>query len=150
MRKQTEADVRSLTGLAGIREKPSMYAGSSDSEGMWTAVRELLDNELDEAFAGRNKEIYLVRDNTKPNAFWALDAGGGIPVGDITIDDPISHKKVKISALKAIVSLMHSGGKFGTDQQADGQRGTHGAGAKLTNAVSDEFHVHTCRDGKWY
>lgn len=146
---QSEKDIVSLTGLSGIRAKPAMYAGSSDSEGMWTALREVLDNALDEAFAGRNDTIYLVRDPEGANAFWVIDNGGGIPVGDISINDPISHKKLRISALKAIVSLTHTGGKFGVSDDADGQRGTHGAGLKLTNAVSDAFEVYTYRQG-WY
>jgi len=147
--KQTEKDIVSRTGLSGIRAQVSMYAGSSDSDGMWTAIREPLDNCLDEVFAGRNSSVCLIRDTRHANAFWIIDQGGGIPVGNITIDDPINHKKIKISALKGIVSLTHTGGKFNLSLEA-GQRGTHGAGLKLTNAVSTEFTCTTFRDGGWY
>ncbi len=146
-RSQSEKDIQSLTGLSGIRAKPSMYAGSSDSEGMWTAIREPLDNCMDEAFAGRNNSVTLVRSDK--HEFWIADSGGGIPVGPITVDDPLSHKRVKLSALKAIVSLTHTGGKF-DQQDADGQRGTHGVGIKLTNAVASLFEVWTYRSGWHY
>lgn len=147
--KQTESSVKSLMGLAGIRARPSMYAGSSDSDGMWTSVRETLDNCADEAYARRNKAIHMAKDTTSKNAYYIWDEGEGIPVGPIMVDNPVTHTKVKISALKAIVSLTHTGSKFDTSD-ADGQRGTHGAGLKLTNAVSDVFQVWTFRDAGWY
>lgn len=150
MTRQTASNIKSLAGLPGIRHRVSMYAGSSDSDGMLTAIREMLDNCADEASAGRNKLIGLIRDTSKPNAFWVIDEGGGIPVGNIKLTNPVTGKPESVSALKAVVAIPHSGGKFDVNDDTDGQRGTHGVGIKLTNATSNTFVVWTCTDGQWY
>lgn len=150
MRKQTEKDIQHLAGLDKIRAKVSMYLGSSDGNAMWTAVRELLDNAIDEASSGRNDYVHLVRDPDNKLGFYVIDNGGGMPVKDIVVTEEISNKKTKISALKALVYLIHTGGKFAQSESEGGLRGTHGVGQKATNAVSLHFKVWTYRDGKWY
>jgi DNA gyrase subunit B len=140
--------VKSLMGLSGIRHRPSMYAGSSDSEGMWTSLREPLDNEADIAFEGKNKSISLYR--TGKHSFITVDQGPGIPVDPVDVENPISGKMEKVNGLTAVVSLTHTGSKFDANEEADGQRGTHGVGIKLTNAVSNSFEVWTCYRGVWY
>ena len=150
---QREQDVQNLSGPDGIRARPSMYAGSSDSDGMWTSIREGLDNQADEAFAGRNDLISLAR--TGKHDFYMWDRGGGIPVGDIDVINPVSHKKEKVSALRAILTLSHTGSKFAVKADDEGgQRGTHGIGLKLSTAVSNLFQIWTCRqEGRrkqWY
>lgn len=141
------AEVKSLMGLPGIRHRPSMYAGSSDSEGMWTSVREPLDNCADVAFEGKNKAIHLARLGKHHFAIW--DEGPGIPLTPVSVENPVSHKVEKVNGLRAVVSLTHTGSKFEETTEADGQRGTHGVGIKLTNAVSTEFRAWTYRDRKW-
>lgn len=149
-RQQTEKDIKNLSGLAGIRAKISMYLGGSGGSAMWTAKREKLDNGVDEASAGRNNLVHYLLDPEHPLGSWTVDAGGGMPVGQIDVENPLNQKMEKISALKALVGLTHTGGKFDLDDENDGMRGTHGVGIKATNAASELFHVWTFRDKQWW
>ena len=149
-RQQTEKDIKHLSGLSKIRNKVSMYLGSSDGTAMWTALREALDNGIDEVNQGRNDAVTLVKDPDNKCGYWIVDNGGGMPVKDITVTEETTNKKVKISALKALVYLVHAGGKFENSDSTGGLRGTHGIGTKCLNAVSDVFTVYTKRDGQWY
>lgn len=59
---QTEYNNKSIELLqfpANLRQNASMYLGSTDEHGRWLIARELLDNGLDEALAGRNKGNFL-------------------------------------------------------------------------------------------
>ena len=143
-RQQSESDIKHLAGLS----KVSMYLGTSDGRAMWTAIREALDNAVDEVNQGRNDYIHLIKDPESKWGYWIVDHGGGMPVKDITVTEETTNKKVKISALKALVFLIHAGGKF--EQVSTGLRGTHGVGIKALNAVSIEFSVWTYREKTWW
>lgn len=147
-RQQSESDIKHLAGLSKIRSKVSMYLGTSDGRAMWTAIREALDNAVDEVNQGRNDYIHLIKDPDSKWGYWIVDQGGGMPVKDITVTEETTNKKVKISALKALVFLIHAGGKF--EQSSTGLRGTHGVGIKALNAVSTEFSVWTFREKSWW
>lgn len=149
-RQQTEADIKNLSGLSAIREKVSMYLGSSDGSAMFTALREVLDNAVDEASQGRNNYLHLLAVANNPLAFYIIDHGGGMPIGNILVENPITQKKERISALKALVGLTHTGGKYDAKTEDGGLRGVHGVGIKATNAVSTKFSVTTKRENKWY
>lgn len=150
VKQQSEKDIKNLSGLQALRSKISMYLGGSDGSAMWTAIREALDNFVDEASAGRNTYGHLIADPKKPLAFWIVDHGGGMPVGDIDIENPVTQKIEKVSALKALVALVHTGGKFDLDDSNEGMRGTHGVGIKATNASSNVFTVWTFRAKQWW
>ena len=127
-RQQTEKDIKHLSGLSKIRNKVSMYLGSSDGTAMWTALREALDNGIDEVNQGRNDAVTLVKDPDNKWGYWIVDNGGGMPVKDITVTEETTNKKVKISALKALVFLIHAGGKFENNDATGGLRGCfHGS-----------------------
>lgn len=145
----SEKDIQSFQGLSGIRRRPTVYVGQMNSNALFIIAKELLDNTADEHMAGRNKFCHVsVEDNTVT----VLDHGTGIPVGPISIQEA-NGTKTKISALEAIVSRMHTGGKFDAEKGAygDGSIGVNGVGIKATNALSASFEVWTKRDGKiWY
>ena len=140
-----EGQVKSLQGLKGIRAKISMYMGDLDTV-PWTAVREAADNCADEFIAGRNDLCYI---HIGKQGNWVADNGQGIPTGNIDVEDPVTHTKHKISAFKAIVSLVHTGGKF-DDEAYKVARGSHGTGIKGTNAASSKFQAWTFYKGQWY
>ena len=114
-KQQTESNVRNLSGLQAIREKPTRFIGEADSQGMWTCLREVLDNTVDEHGAARNTLCRLIADPSKKLAYYIVDAGGGMPTGTITVENPIDHSKVKVSALKALTGLTSTGSKFDSD-----------------------------------
>jgi len=141
----SEKDIKSLHGLDAVRAKPQMYIGPTDSHGLFTILREVADNTVDEFLAGRNKVCQLFYDG---ESFWCLDGGEGIPVGDISFK---AHgRMVKMSALTACVSQLHTGGKLTNSGAYETSVGTHGIGAKATNALSEDFQVWTFRAKKWY
>lgn len=143
----SEKDIGVLIGLEGVRTKPHMYIGLTDSAGLGTLVREAADNAVDEFKAGRNTSVTILVD-TKKNQVWVLDSGQGMPVGELTLT--IEGRKVKESAMKSILSRLHAGGKLKPSDAYKNAGGTHGVGIKAVNALSTFFEVHTYRDRSWY
>jgi len=148
--KQYNSDsIETLRFPDSIRRNPSMYLGSVDADGVWLCVRELLDNGLDEHLAGRNDSVHFHADND--GSFWVLDSGQGVPQGVKNYTTNIGGKEVKHSmpTMQAVFGELHTSGKFRDDAYAVSV-GTHGVGAKGTNATSDFFDVHTFYKNKWY
>lgn len=140
-----ESSIERFAGLSGIRKKPTPYIGPTDSSGLWTIWRELADNCVDQCLAGRNNLVHLIQDE-KPNVYWCLDAGPGIPVGFKVFENERGVKE-KLSTLYVATGLTHGGANFGKGTVS---RGTHGLGQKATNAMSKEFQVWTFREGSWH
>ncbi|HLY45049.1 MAG TPA: DNA topoisomerase IV subunit B [Stellaceae bacterium] len=129
-------DIEVLEGLEPVRRRPGMYVGGTDERALHHLAAEALDNAMDEAVAGFATRIELelgadgwvtVRDN-----------GRGIPV------DP--HPRFpKKSALEVILTMLHSGGKFGGSAYKT-SGGLHGVGISVVNALSDALEVEVARD----
>ena len=149
MVKYDNSSIDTLRFPDNIRHNVSMYLGSSDEHGRWLIARELLDNGLDEFLAGRNKGCIFYE--CKDGSYWVIDYGAGIPQGIKTFDINVNGKiiKNKMPTMQAIFSEMHTSGKFRSDAYKN-SIGTHGVGAKGTNATSSFFDVYTCFKNKWY
>ena len=145
----SSSSIETLRFPAAIRNNCSMYLGSTDEHGRWLIARELLDNGLDEYLAGRNKGVIFVE--CKDGSYWVLDFGAGIPQGFKTFDVNVNGKiiKNKMPTMQAIFSELHTSGKFRSEAYKV-SIGTHGVGAKGTNATSDFFNVYTKFEGQWY
>lgn len=114
---------------------------------IFQCVKEIVDNCVDEAQAGRNKFIDVLcypHDNT----YVVADRAGGIPVG-LVPSDPANPKSKKVSLLQLVFTEIHTGAKF-DDKAYKTSRGVHGVGASAVNAVSSSFEVWTNRDNKWW
>ena len=129
-----------LTTTQAIQQKISLYLGSSDTDGVFQSFKEVADNCLDEYNEGRVTNLGVIIN--KDNEVIVYDNGGGIPIEN-------HHKTGKPIIQEAFTSL-HAGGKFKDGLYIHGTRGTHGLGAKATNAVSTYFEVWTHRSNKWY
>lgn len=141
MSKYSEKDISYFkTDLLKIRAKPQMYIGPTDDSGIFTILRECLDNAVDEARAGRNN---LVHAFVTKEDFWVADEGVGIPVK--------KHPEAKISTLTYVLTVLQSSGKMKTGAYKSAI-GTHGVGQKATNALSKLFEVWTYREdaGGWH
>lgn len=137
----TEADISYFeTELLKLRAKPQMYIGPTDDAGIFTILREAMDNSVDEARAGRNK---LVHAFVTDQDFWVVDEGIGIPVK--------KHPGAKISTLTHVLTALQASGKMKGDAYT-AAIGTHGVGIKATNALSKSFEVWTYRSdaGGWH
>src|SRR5471032_2490625 len=133
-------DIEVLEGLEPVRRRPGMYIGGTDERALHHLVAEVMDNAMDEAVAGHATriELELAADGTVT----VHDNGRGIPV------DP--HPKFPgKSALEVILTMLHSGGKFGGDAYKT-SGGLHGVGVSVVNALSDLLTVEVARERKLY
>ncbi|HVC56139.1 MAG TPA: DNA topoisomerase IV subunit B [Stellaceae bacterium] len=129
-------DIEVLEGLEPVRRRPGMYVGGTDERALHHLAAEALDNAMDEAVAGFASRIELELNA----AGWVTvrDNGRGIPV------DPHPRFPDK-SALEIILTMLHSGGKFGGSAYKT-SGGLHGVGVSVVNALSDALEVEVARD----
>lgn len=138
MAKQTSdygaQQIQVLEGLEPVRKRPGMYIGSTDVYGLHEALREIIDNSVDEALAGHAHNVWIILN--PDGSAQVSDDGRGIP----TDVHPV-HKK---SALELVMTQLHAGGKFGGDAYKI-SGGLHGVGASVVNALSDWVWVEVRR-----
>src|SRR5574344_1150141 len=97
----SDNDIEILEGLSGVRKRPGMYIGSTNSTGLHHLVWEIIDNGVDEALSGYGDIISVTIH--KDGSITISDEGRGIPCG--------MHKS-GIPTLQLVYSTLHSGGKF--------------------------------------
>jgi topoisomerase-4 subunit B len=129
-------DIEVLEGLEPVRRRPGMYVGGTDERALHHLAAEALDNAMDEAVAGHASRIEL---ELNGNGWVTVrDNGRGIPI------DPHPRFPDK-SALEVILTMLHSGGKFGGDAYKT-SGGLHGVGISVVNALADALVVEVARD----
>ncbi len=131
--KYTEDNIRSLDWKEHIRMRPGMYIGklgdgSSQDDGIYILLKEVIDNSIDEFVMGAGKTIEISVQNQR---VIVRDFGRGIPLGKV-VD---------------VVSKMNTGGKYDT-RAFKKSVGLNGVGTKAVNALSSYFRVESSRDNK--
>ena len=127
-----------LEGLEAVRKRPGMYIGSVSTKGLNHLIYEILDNSVDEHFAGYCDKIYVTLE--ADGSATVSDNGRGIPVG--------MHEK-GISAERLVFTTLHAGGKFdNTAYKTSG--GLHGVGSSVVNALSTRLSVRVKLGGCIY
>ncbi len=100
-------------------------------------AQEVIDNAVDEAIGGYATEIAVTL--KQDGSMSVSDDGRGMPV-DL-------HKKERVSGVELILTRLHSGAKFNSDNYKF-SGGLHGVGVSVVNALSEHFEVFVKRDGK--
>lgn len=139
-KRYTAKDISVLKGLEPVRRRPAMYIGGVDHRGLHHLVWEVLDNSIDEAINGYANTVEVVLDKD----------GGGIRITDNGRGIPVDkHPESKRSALETILTTLHAGGKFDSENYIH-SGGLHGVGSSVVNALSSTMVVTVKRDGAAY
>jgi len=129
----SEEHIKTLEWREHIRLRPGMYIGklgdgSSQDDGIYVLLKEVMDNAVDEYMMGFGKKIDVAING---NEVRVRDYGRGIPLGKVT----------------EAVSRMNTGAKY--DSKAFKKSvGLNGVGVKAVNALSAKFVIRSIRDGQ--
>ncbi|MEA5111371.1 Type 2 topoisomerase subunit B [bioreactor metagenome] len=116
-----------------IRLRPGMYIGklgdgSSQDDGIYVLIKEIIDNAIDEFVMGNGRTIEVA---IKEQRVTIRDYGRGIPLGKV-ID---------------CVSKINTGAKYDSKVFKKAV-GLNGVGSKAVNALSGSFTAQSIREGK--
>ena len=129
----SEEHIKTLEWREHIRLRPGMYIGklgdgSSQDDGVYVLLKEVMDNSVDEFMMGNGRKIDV---SIIGKEVRVRDYGRGIPLGKV-VD---------------AVSRMNTGAKY--DSKAFKKSvGLNGVGVKAVNALSSKFIIRSIREGQ--
>jgi DNA gyrase subunit B len=136
-------DLKHLSDLEHVRERPAMYIGDTTLKGLHHLVYEVVDNSIDEAMAGHAKTVSVAIN--ADGSVTVEDDGRGIPTGRHAQLSELLDRDV--STLEGVMTVLKFGGKFEKKAyQASG--GLHGVGVTVVNFLSQWCEVEVHREGK--
>ncbi|MEI8204822.1 MAG: DNA topoisomerase IV subunit B [Bacteroidota bacterium] len=128
-----EESIQSLDWKEHIRLRPGMYIGklgdgSSQDDGIYVLIKEIIDNAIDEHVMnfGKTVEVQILEQKVT-----IRDYGRGMPLGKVI----------------ECVSQMNTGAKYDSSVFKKSV-GLNGVGSKAVNALSSAFKVQAIREGK--
>jgi topoisomerase-4 subunit B len=128
----TEDTIRTLDWKEHIRKRPGMYIGklgdgSSQDDGIYVLLKEVLDNAIDEFMMGFGNKVEIT---INEDVVAVRDYGRGIPLGKV-LD---------------VASRMNTGAKYDS-KVFKKSVGLNGVGIKAVNALSSYFEIRSFREG---
>lgn len=129
----TEDSIRSLDWKEHIRLRPGMYIGklgdgSSQNDGIYVLIKEVIDNSIDEFVMGHGNTIEVT---VSGKDVTIRDYGRGMPLGKVD----------------ECVSKINTGAKYDSKVFKKAV-GLNGVGSKAVNALSSDFLAQSIREGK--
>ena len=128
--------IRHLETREAMRSRIQMYLGSDDTDGIYQAFKEIVNNSTDEALAGYGNLITIAVDEQN-NKITIIDDGRGVPFGI----------KDGRNILVSIYTESHTGGKFDKNAYKNSS-GLNGIGGTAVCMSSKEFVVTSYREKK--
>jgi topoisomerase-4 subunit B len=127
----SEDTIKTLEWKEHIRKRPGMYIGklgdgSSQDDGIYVLLKEVLDNCIDEFMMGHGKKIDVLLEN---GSLKIRDFGRGIP----------------LTKVLDVSSKMNTGAKYDS-QVFKKSVGLNGVGIKAVNALSKKFVIKSFRE----
>jgi DNA gyrase subunit B len=136
-------DLKHLSDLEHVRERPSMYIGDTTLKGLHHLVYEVVDNSIDEAMAGHAKTVSVTIN--ADGSVTVEDDGRGIPTDRHAQLSEMLQREV--STLEGVMTVLKFGGKFEKKAyQTSG--GLHGVGVTVVNFLSQWCEVEVSRNGQ--
>ena len=129
-----ESNIRTLSSIEHIRQRPGMYigrlgSGAHPDDGIYILLKEVIDNAIDEFMEGNGSRIVVTLEGQKCSV---RDYGRGIP----------------LNKLIECVSVINTGAKY--DNEAfQYSVGLNGVGTKAVNALSSYFEITSWREGEF-
>ncbi|MDR0907844.1 MAG: type IIA DNA topoisomerase subunit B [Rikenellaceae bacterium] len=132
--KYTEDDIKTLSTREQMRLRPGMWIGklgdgSQPDDGIYTLIKEVIDNSVDEFIMGAGKQIEVTIG--AGNVITIRDYGRGIP----------------LNSLNDAVSKINTSGKYGSEAFKK-TVGLNGVGVKAVNMLSSQFSARSVRGGE--
>jgi len=129
----SEEHIKTLEWQEHVRLRPGMYIGklgdgSSEDDGVYVLLKEVMDNAIDEYMMGYGKKIDVTINGKEVRV---RDYGRGIPLGKVA----------------DAVSKMNTGAKYDS-KVFKKSVGLNGVGVKAVNALSKSFIIRSNRDGQ--
>ncbi len=136
------ADLKHLSDIEHVRERPSMYIGDTTLKGLHHLVYEVVDNSIDEVMAGHAKAVSVIINSD--GSVTVEDDGRGIPVSKhIQLSEEMERE---VSTLEGVMTVLKFGGKF-EKKAYETSGGLHGVGVTVVNFLSQWCEVEVAREG---
>lgn len=129
-------NIKHLDTRTAFRTRIQVHLGSDDTNGMYQAVKEIVNNATDEFWAGYGDKV-IITINEEKNSINVQDFGRGVPFGE----------KDGQNVLVAIYTQEYTGGKYDKNAYKNSS-GLNGLGGKAVCLSSEYFTVTSTRDGK--
>lgn len=132
----------SLTDKEAMRLRPANNLGSDDINGVFHALKEIVDNSIDEVKAGYGDKVVITKH--KDGYYSVKDSGRGVPMD-------WSEREQKYN-YELVFMTLNSGGKYNTEEDGTFEfpKGLNGIGASACAFTSEHFIAESVRDGKQY